>query len=314
MMEEYVAKINETMAEIQKVVAGKEAVIKRVITAILAGGNILLDDISGVGKTTLALAIAKSMSLDYNRLQFTPDVLPTDITGFSMYNAATGQFEYKEGAIVCNLFLADEINRTSSKTQSALLEVMEENKVSVDGNTIEMKKPFVVIATQNPIGSIGTQKLPESQLDRFMVCLSIGYPNLKSEVDILKGHNREKQLDSVNAVITAEELYTIQNAVKEVYASDEICEYVANIVSASRQNNNVELGISPRGGLAILAMAKASAFLSNRNYVIPNDIKAVIRDVVSHRIVLNQRARISKVSADQIIADIIKEIPVPLIK
>jgi len=254
------------------------------------------------------------MSLDYNRLQFTPDVLPTDITGFSMYNAATGQFEYKEGAIVCNLFLADEINRTSSKTQSALLEVMEENKVSVDGNTIEMKKPFVVIATQNPIGSIGTQKLPESQLDRFMVCLSIGYPNLKSEVDILKGHNREKQLDSVNAVITAEELYTIQNAVKEVYASDEICEYVANIVSASRQNNNVELGISPRGGLAILAMAKASAFLSNRNYVIPNDIKAVIRDVVSHRIVLNQRARISKVSADQIIADIIKEIPVPLIK
>ncbi|MBE5963918.1 MAG: MoxR family ATPase [Lachnospira sp.] len=313
-MEEYVAKINETMAEIQKVVAGKEAVIKRVITAILAGGNILLDDISGVGKTTLALAIAKSMSLDYNRLQFTPDVLPTDITGFSMYNAATGQFEYKEGAIVCNLFLADEINRTSSKTQSALLEVMEENKVSVDGNTIEMKKPFVVIATQNPIGSIGTQKLPESQLDRFMVCLSIGYPNLKSEVDILKGHNREKQLDSVNAVITAEELYTIQNAVKEVYASDEICEYVANIVSASRQNNNVELGISPRGGLAILAMAKASAFLSNRNYVIPNDIKAVIRDVVSHRIVLNQRARISKVSADQIIADIIKEIPVPLIK
>ncbi len=314
MMEEYVAKINETMAEIQKVVAGKEAVIKRVITAILAGGNILLDDIPGVGKTTLALAIAKSMSLDYNRLQFTPDVLPTDITGFSMYNAATGQFEYKEGAIVCNLFLADEINRTSSKTQSALLEVMEENKVSVDGNTIEMKKPFVVIATQNPIGSIGTQKLPESQLDRFMVCLSIGYPNLKSEVDILKGHNREKQLDSVNAVITAEELYTIQNAVKEVYASDEICEYVANIVSASRQNNNVELGVSPRGGLAILAMAKASAFLSNRNYVIPNDIKAVIRDVVSHRIVLNQRARISKVSADQIIADIIKEIPVPLIK
>ncbi|MBR6697022.1 MAG: MoxR family ATPase [Lachnospiraceae bacterium] len=313
-MEEYVAKINETMAEIQKVVAGKEAVIKRVITAILAGGNILLDDIPGVGKTTLALAIAKSMSLDYNRLQFTPDVLPTDITGFSMYNAATGQFEYKEGAIVCNLFLADEINRTSSKTQSALLEVMEENKVSVDGNTIEMKKPFVVIATQNPIGSVGTQKLPESQLDRFMVCLSIGYPNLKSEVDILKGHNREKQLDSVNAVITAEELYTIQNAVKEVYASDEICEYVANIVSASRQNNNVELGISPRGGLAILAMAKASAFLSNRNYVIPNDIKAVIRDVVSHRIVLNQRARISKVSADQIIADIIKEIPVPLIK
>ena len=313
-MEEYVAKINDTMTEIQKVVAGKEAVIKRVITAILAGGNILLDDIPGVGKTTLALAIAKSMSLDYNRLQFTPDVLPTDITGFSMYNAATGQFEYKEGAIVCNLFLADEINRTSSKTQSALLEVMEENKVSVDGNTIEMKKPFVVIATQNPIGSIGTQKLPESQLDRFMVCLSIGYPNLKSEVDILKGHNREKQLDSVNAVITAEELYTIQNAVKEVYASDEICEYVANIVSASRQNNNVELGISPRGGLAILSMAKASAFLSNRNYVIPNDIKAVIRDVVSHRIVLNQRARISKVSADQIIADIIKEIPVPLIK
>ncbi|MBQ8730100.1 MAG: MoxR family ATPase [Lachnospiraceae bacterium] len=313
-MEEYVAKINETMTEIQKVVAGKEAVIKRVITAILAGGNILLDDIPGVGKTTLALEIAKIMSLDYNRLQFTPDVLPTDITGFSMYNAATGQFEYKEGAIVCNLFLADEINRTSSKTQSALLEVMEENKVSVDGNTIEMKKPFVVIATQNPIGSIGTQKLPESQLDRFMVCLSIGYPNLKSEVDILKGHNREKQLDSVNAVITAEELYTIQNAVKEVYASDEICEYVANIVSASRQNNNVELGISPRGGLAILSMAKASAFLSNRNYVIPNDIKAVIRDVVSHRIVLNQRARISKVSSDQIIADIIKEIPVPLIK
>ncbi len=313
-MEQTAEKVKLIIDEVNKVVAGKEYIVKRILTAILADGNILLEDIPGVGKTTMALALAKSMSLDYNRLQFTPDVLPTDITGFSMYNGATGQFEYKEGAVMCNLFLADEINRTSSKTQSALLEVMEERKVSVDGNTIEMKKPFLVFATQNPVGSIGTQKLPESQLDRFMVCLSIGYPSMSSEVAILKGHNREMQLSNVNPVITGEELLQMQQEVKQIYTSDDICEYIANIVVATRQHASVELGLSPRGGLAIVAMAKALAYINGRDYVIPGDVKSVIKDVAGHRIILNQRARIAKVTIDGVLAEIIKTIPVPVIK
>ncbi len=302
--------VNNVIEEVKKVVIGKEEVIKLVMTTILAKGNILLEDIPGVGKTTMAMAFSKTMTLNANRMQFTPDVLPSDVVGFNIINK-DGSFQYKKGAVFCNLFLADEINRTSPKTQSALLEVMEEGKVTVDGVTRKLEEPFVVIATQNPIGSAGTQALPESQLDRFMVKLSVGYPDVSSEVGMLKNKQNNKDYDDVVTVMSKEQLIYIQNLVSNVFVHDSILEYAAQISTKSRSSKYVKLGISPRGTIALISMAKAYAFLNDRDYVIPSDVRHISKSVMGHRIVLNSNAKVNKITVENVIADIINEVKSP---
>lgn len=276
--------------EIKKAVKGKDEVVEKVLAAMLAGGHILLEDIPGVGKTTLAMAIAKSMSLSYKRVQFTPDVLPSDIVGFSMYNQDTKEFEYKQGAVYCNLFLADEINRTSPKTQSALLEVMEEGNVTVDGVTRALPTPFTVIATENPLGSSGTQMLPESQLDRFMVCLSMGYPEHEAAIAILRG-NADKPLSLITNAITIEEFAALREETNNMYVHGSLYEYIVTLVEDTRTSPLFSMGASPRGSIALLRMAKAMAVLNGRDYVTPEDIRNVFTDVLGHRVKLSTKAR-----------------------
>ncbi|MGN1411799.1 MAG: AAA family ATPase [Oscillospiraceae bacterium] len=301
--------INET----KKAVIGKDEIIIKIILAILAKGHVLLEDIPGVGKTTLAMAFSKAFSLECNRVQFTPDVLPSDIVGFTILNSTTGKFEYKFGACNCNLFLADEINRTSSKTQSALLEIMEEGRVSVDGITRELPNPFFVIATQNPSGSAGTQLLPESQLDRFMVKLSMGYPDLESEINILKAKKDSNPLDDVQQVAKSEDIILLQNTVESVFVDDKIYNYVAKLIKETRNHEMIKLGVSPRGTIALMNITKAVALLKGRTYVIPDDVSFIFKDVVAHRLILSPQARISNTSARNVSVDILKRVPVPTI-
>lgn len=300
--------------EVKKVIIGKDDVIKKILTSFLARGHILLDDIPGVGKTTMALAFSKATSLDYQRLQFTPDVLPTDVTGFSIYNKQTDSFNYKPGAAICNLFLADEINRTSSKTQSALLEVMEEGKVTVDGVTREVPKPYIVIATQNPIGSIGTQMLPESQLDRFMVKLSIGYPDVESEASILMGKQNHNPLDDVKNVCTKEDLIEMQQIAEEILVTPAIYDYIARLAATTRNHPMLELGMSPRGAIAIARLARAHAFLSGRDYVAPDDVAEVFLEAAGHRVILSPKARVNGSSIEEVFKSILRETALPEIK
>ncbi len=296
-------KINELRAEINKVIKGKADVVDKVLCAMLAGGHILLEDIPGVGKTTLAVTIAKATALSYRRVQFTPDVLPSDIVGFSMYNSQTKEFEYREGAIFANLFLADEINRTSPKTQSALLEAMEEEKVTVDGEEHFLPQPFTVIATENPVGSSGTQMLPESQLDRFMVCLSMGYPAHDNAVEILK-NGGAKSLQEVHAIVTEDEWAKLRKCAEECFVSDELYDYVVRLTEATRENQYVLLGASPRASLALLRMAKAMAVMQGRDYVVPEDIKAVYYDVFGHRVKLGTKAKAEGMTSIEVLMQI----------
>lgn len=297
--------------EVKKAVKGKNEIIVKVMMAVLARGHVLMEDIPGVGKTTLALAFSKAMALRQNRMQFTTDVLPSDVVGFSMYNAKTQEFEFKEGAVMCNLFLADEINRTSSKTQSALLEAMEEGQVTVDGVTRPLPQPFVVIATQNPVGSAGTQMLPESQLDRFMIRLSMGYPDAASEVLILKDRQGFNPLDSVRQVVNADDIIIMQEEVDELHVDDAVLEYITMLSASTRQHPMIELGMSPRGTIVLASMAKAHAYISGRAYVSPDDVQKVFKDVACHRIILNPRAKISAVTVDGIVKSIFQTVPVP---
>ena len=303
-----IEKISSIIEEVQKVIIGKEDIVKKVMTAILVKGHILIEDVPGVGKTTLALAFSKAMKLKSKRIQFTPDVLPTDITGFSLYNKAASKFEYSEGVAMCNLLLADEINRTSSKTQSALLEVMEEGKISVDGITREVPLPFIVIATQNPIGSIGTQMLPESQLDRFMIKLSMGYPSIEREIDLLKGRSEGDPIDEVKGIITREGLIRLQQVVFDTFVDDKIYAYVAHLVAETRQHPLIKLGISPRGSIALISMAKGAASIHDRDYVIPEDVQEVFIDVAAHRILLNAKAKAEGKAEQDILEEILKGI------
>ena len=297
--------------EIKSVVLGKDDVITKILATTLAGGHVLLDDIPGVGKTTLALAFSRATSMDYHRLQFTPDVLPTDVTGFNVYDRKTDSFHYKEGVAICNLFLADEINRTSSKTQSALLELMEEGKVTVDGVEHPMPDPYVVIATQNPIGSIGTQMLPDSQLDRFMVCLSMGYPSISDEVSILKDRQNNKPLESIKAVANKEDIKAMRELVNNVFTHDKIYNYIVALADETRKNDLFNLGISPRGSLTLAKLARAVAFLRGRDFVIPDDIAYVFHDVAAHRVVLSPKAKISGFSMNEILTDVLEKVPTP---
>lgn len=299
--------LEQIVAEVGKVVKGKDQVIRKALAAILAGGHVLLEDIPGVGKTTLAMALGKTMELSYKRMQFTPDVLPSDIVGFTMYHSATGEFEYKKGAVFCNLFLADELNRTSSKTQSALLEVMEESKVTVDGVSYPLPVPFTVIATENPFGSSGTQLLPESQLDRFLICLSMGYPSHTAAIDILKGSTGQG-LDQVGSVITAERLIELRAQTENLYVDDKIHEYIINLTEETRREPQIALGVSPRGSIALLRMARAMAVMRGGDYVIPEDVLGVIDDVWRHRIKLDARARAEGMDVSDMILRITERI------
>ena len=303
-------KLEQVQAEVNKVIKGKEDVVKKVLAAVIAGGHILMEDIPGVGKTTLATTFAKSMSMHYKRVQFTPDVLPSDILGFSMYNSATKEFEYREGAVFTNLFLADEINRTSPKTQSALLEVMEEKTATVDGVTRPLPDPFVVIATENPYGSSGTQMLPESQLDRFMVCLSMGYPSHADAVAILKG-NAGKPLSKVQEVISMEEVLALRAMTNDLYVKDEIYEYIVNLVEATRTMEIFSMGASTRGTIALLRMAKAMAVIDGRDYVCAKDVQDVARDVLGHRVKLSARGKAQGITMQQAIGMVIANVTAP---
>ena len=303
-------KLEQVQAEVNKVIKGKEDVVKKVLAAVIAGGHILMEDIPGVGKTTLATTFAKSMSMHYKRVQFTPDVLPSDILGFSMYNSSTKEFEYREGAVFTNLFLADEINRTSPKTQSALLEVMEEKTATVDGVTRPLPDPFVVIATENPYGSSGTQMLPESQLDRFMVCLSMGYPSHADAVESLKG-NAGKPLSKVQEVISMEGVLALRAMNNDLYVKDEIYEYIVNLVEATRTMEIFSMGASPRGTIALLRMAKAMAVIDGRDYVCAKDVQDVARDVLGHRVKLSARGKAQGITMQQAIGMVIANVTAP---
>ena len=297
--------------EVKKAFMGKDDVIARVLTAIYAGGHVLLEDCPGVGKTTLALAFSRALALDFKRIQFTTDTLPSDITGFTMYNRQTDKFEYREGAVQCNLLLADEINRTSPKTQSALLEAMEERSVTVDGETHPLPNPFICIATQNPVGAAGTQALPESQLDRFMVRLSIGYPSSEDQVNILKAKKYADPLDQIRPLVTAEHICEVQNYLSALRISDELLYYITHLCEATRTNQMVDLGISPRGVLALTQMAKAQAVLKGRSFVVPEDVQDVFIDVCAHRLILKPQARVQGISERSVLEGILKEVYPP---
>ena len=297
--------------EVKKAFMGKDDVIARVLTAIYAGGHVLLEDCPGVWKTTLALAFSRALALDFKRIQFTTDTLPSDITGFTMYNRQTDKFEYREGAVQCNLLLADEINRTSPKTQSALLEAMEERSVTVDGETHPLPNPFICIATQNPVGAAGTQALPESQLDRFMVRLSIGYPSSEDQVNILKAKKYADPLDQIRPLVTAEHICEVQNYLSALRISDELLYYITHLCEATRTNQMVDLGISPRGVLALTQMAKAQAVLKGRSFVVPEDVQDIFIDVCAHRLILKPQARVQGITEQSVLEGILKEVYPP---
>ena len=302
------------LREVGKVIVGKEETLEKILMTVLSRGHVLLDDVPGTGKTTTALAFSRALGLRYGRIQFTPDVLPSDIVGFSMYQKAEGKFVYQPGAVMTNLLLADEINRTSSKTQSALLEAMEEYHVTVDGQTYPLPEPFVVLATQNPVGSAGTQLLPAAQLDRFLIRTSMGYPDAKSQIDILKERHHENPLDKLTAAVSREQLLSLMNDARQVHISDPVYAYVVDLVTATRENEFIELGVSPRGALALCRMAKSCAFVRGRDYVIPEDVAAVFDDVCCHRLVLSAKARLHRLSAADVTAEIVKTVKMPQVQ
>jgi MoxR-like ATPase len=303
-------KVEEILREVGKVIRGKEKAIELVMTAMLAKGHILVEDVPGVGKTTLAVAFSRAMELTERRLQFTPDVLPSDVVGFNMIGA-DGEFQYKPGAILCNLLLADEINRTSTKTQSALLEVMEEGQVTVDGVTRQLPNPFIVVATQNPVGSAGTQMLPESQLDRFMIRISMGYPTMEEEMRLIKERQDVNPLDFIQEIISKKELLQMQDQVKQIYVDDKVLAYLSKIVDATRKHSMITLGVSPRGTLALMDMSKAHAFVQGRTFVLPEDIKSVATAVLAHRLLLNGKARMSHTTEEDVVEEILGKIAAP---
>ncbi len=296
------------LAEVSKAFIGKNEIVKKVLMTIYAGGHILLEDCPGVGKTTLAVAFSKTLGLSSKRIQFTPDTLPSDITGFTVFNRETNHFEYRDGAANCQLLLADEINRTSPKTQSALLEVMEEHTVTVDGETHVLPSPFICITTQNPVGSAGTQSLPESQLDRFMICLSIGYPSLENQMRIINAQRYSNPLSDVRPVTNAQNLLEVQNYLTSVRVADSVLSYAIRLCEATRVHPLVELGISPRGVSALVKMARAGAVLRERNYVVPEDVQSVFFDVCAHRLILRPQAQVDGITARDILAEILQQI------
>ena len=306
-----VANAQKILQQVRKAVVGKDKALLWTLAAILAGGHILLEDIPGVGKTTMALAFSKALSLSHNRVQFTPDVLPSDVTGYSVVDPAGGGLVYKPGAVLCNLFLADELNRATSRTQSALLEAMEEGQVTVDGVSHPLPTPFVVIATQNPTGAAGTQLLPDSQMDRFMVRLSLGYPSLKDEIAMVNSRQGNDPLQTVRSVMSTRDLSAMQQSVADTYMAPEVVRYAVELVAATRAHESLARGASPRATLAVTAMSKAIAQLRGRDFVVPGDVKEVFVHTVAHRLVLSPKAEGQGKTAGQVLAGILASVPAP---
>jgi len=301
------------LGEVKKAIVGKDEVLRLILTTILADGHILLEDLPGLAKTLMAKSFAKALGVQFTRVQFTPDLLPSDILGVSVFNQKTLEFEFRKGPVFTNILLADEINRAPPKTQSALLEAMQEKQVTIDGNTYRLPKPFIVIATQNPIEQEGTYPLPEAQLDRFLVRLRVGYPSKEEEKEILRRRMaRKKEEVDVTSVLTPEEVVEMQRAVEDVYVSDAILEYITDIVTATREDRKeIEVGASPRGSLALLKLSRAYAALKGRDYVIPDDVKAVAVPALSHRLILKRELWYTKVSQERIMEKILERVPVP---
>ena len=297
--------------EVEKVVVGKRTEVLQLLTAMLAGAHVLIEDVPGTGKTTLASTLARVTGLDFKRAQFTPDVMASDITGFHIYNRQKENFEFREGLVMCNLLLADEINRASPKTQSALLEAMEEGKVTVDGETMVIPEPFMVIATQNPTGYVGTYPLPEAQLDRFALKIFMGYPSAQEEINIIKARRDHSPLDEVRAVLSVGEIKEIRELVTKVEINDELYKYMVDLICATRKHPSLSLGASPRATVALMHLVRAYAFLRGRDYVLPDDIAAIFRAAISHRLMLKQEAKLNHITANDVLGEILRTTEVP---
>lgn len=306
--------VQQILDQVRRVVVGKDTTLLWVLAAILARGHILLEDIPGVGKTTMALAFSKAMDLQYSRVQFTPDVLPSDITGYSVPDGQSGGLRYQSGAVITNLFLADELNRATSRTQSALLEAMEEGQVTVDGVSHVLPKPFIVIATQNPVGAAGTQLLPDSQMDRFIIRLSLGYPDPQDEVTMVMNRQEGNPLQAVRGVLPREQLCALQDTVEKTFISDSVVGYIVRLVGATRTDSEIQRGASPRATLAVAAMAKAIAQLRGRDYVVPADVREVFTQCVAHRLILTPRAQTQGITAEQVLQRILETVPAPRLR
>ena len=302
------------LSQVRTVVVGKDQTLLWVLATILAGGHILLEDIPGVGKTTMALAFSRVLSMDYSRVQFTPDVLPSDVTGYSIPDPQTGNMVYKPGAVLSNLFLADELNRATSRTQSALLEAMEEGQVTVDGVTHPLPEPFLVIATQNPTGAAGTQLLPDSQMDRFTVRLSLGYPSPKDEISMVLNRQKGNPLEFLQPLLTREELMELRREVAETYMNETVVSYLVELITATRTSDDILRGASPRATLAVTAMAKAVAQLRGRDYVVPGDVREVFIQTVAHRLLLSPKAEGSGKTAQMVLGEILARVPSPKLR
>ena len=304
----------KVMAQVRQAVVGKDRTLLWVLAAVLAKGHILLEDIPGVGKTTMALAFSKTLGLEHNRVQFTPDVLPSDVTGYSVLNQADGKMVYQPGAVLCNLFLADELNRATSRTQAALLEAMEEGQVTVDGVSHPIPKPFVVIATQNPTGAAGTQLLPDSQMDRFTIRLSLGYPSVKDEVAMVLSRQGQDPLKTMEPLTSRQNLLAVQETVERTYVSEEIVSYVVALINATRTSDLLLRGASPRATLSVVSMAKAIAQLRGRDYVVPRDVQEVLVPTLTHRLLLSPKAEGQGLTGQQILQELMAGVPAPRIR
>lgn len=306
--------VSQIISEVKKVIVGKDRALLWVLTAILARGHILLEDIPGVGKTTMALAFSKALGLEYGRVQFTPDVLPSDITGYSVYRKETGDMVYQPGAVLTNVFLADELNRATSRTQSALLEAMEEGQVTVDGTTHLLPQPFFVIATQNPTGASGTQRLPDSQMDRFTIRMSLGYPQPADERDMVLNRQAGNPLDQVSQIMTKKELISLQQQVDQVYLSESVVEYIVSLIGATRADSRLLRGASPRATLSMASMAKAVAMLKGRDYVTPDDVQTVFPETIAHRLLLSAESEAKGISPEQVLTELLRKTVPPRLR
>jgi MoxR-like ATPase len=312
-MNDWVNLLNKIVSNIEKVIIGKKNAIELILISLICDGHALIEDVPGVGKTTLVSSLSKSIDASFRRIQFTPDILPSDITGFSMYNQKEGTFDFHPGSIMSNIILADEINRTSPKTQASLLEVMEEKQVTVDGKTYFVPRPFMVLATQNPIEYLGTYPLPEAQLDRFFMKVSIGYPSKEEESSILSRFQTANPVEELMAVASGKDIISIQDTVKQVFVDKTINNYIVEIFTKTRYHSDINLGASPRASLSLFRAAQAWAFYNGRSFVIPEDVKYMAIPVLSHRIVLKQEARLKKISAEEIISAILQTIKISLV-
>ena len=305
--------VRKLLDNMSRVIIGKDMVLEKVLVCLLSRGHLLIEDVPGVGKTTMVKALSKSLSLEYSRIQFTPDLMPSDIIGITVYNRGEERFVFKRGPVFNQIILADEINRTSPKTQASLLQAMEEGEVSVEETTYSLKKPFMVLATQNPIEYQGTFPLPEAQLDRFLMCISLGYPDIQKEKEIIKNYRNSKSLEHISVVATEEEILALQAAVDEIYVHEDILSYIVNIVNISRSHTDIHLGASPRASIDLYRSSKALAFIRGRDYVIPDDVKELVPYVLSHRLLLSAEARIEGKRTKRVIQDILRKVYVPVV-